>query len=59
MVVVLTTFGVSTLLTEEVVPPDVLAARNSSLLLEPLPDGEPVCEETDEGLERPEQGGMG
>jgi hypothetical protein len=60
MVVALTTFGVSTLLAEVVGvgPLDVLAARNSSLLLEPLPDCGPVCEETDKGLEIPEEGGI-
>jgi len=51
MVVVLTTLGVSTVLTDKGVPPDVLAAKNSSLLLEPLSDCAPVCEERDRGLE--------
>lgn len=51
MVFVLTTLGVSALLTEVGVPPDVLAARNSSLLLETLPDFVPVCEDPDKLLE--------
>lgn len=60
MVVALTTFGVTTLQADVVGvgPLDVLAAINSSLLLEPLPGCGPVCEETDKGLEIPEQGGM-
>jgi len=51
MAVMLTTLEVSALLTAAGLPPDVLATRNSSLLLEPLPDCAPVCEETDKGLE--------
>jgi len=45
MVFVLTALGVSALLTK------VLGVRNSSLLLETLPDFAPLCEETDKGLE--------
>jgi len=51
MVFVFTTLGVFALLTEVGVPPDVLAVRNSSLILETLPDFALVCEETDKGLE--------
>ena len=58
MVVALTTFGGSILLTGVVGTPVVLVARNSSVLVEPLPDCAPVCEETDKGLERPDPGGV-
>ena len=36
--------------------PVVLAANTSSVLVDPLPDWATGCEETDMGLERPEQG---
>lgn len=57
IVATLTTFGGSTLLTGVVGTPVVLVARNSSVLVEPLPDCAPVCDETDKGLEIPELGG--
>ena len=44
------------MLTGVVGAPAVLAAIDSSLPVDPLPDWAPVCEETDKGLERPEQG---
>lgn len=56
IVVALTTFGGSTLQIGVLGTPVVLAARNSSVLVKPLPDYTPVCEETDKGLERPEPG---
>lgn len=49
-------FWGSALLTGVVETPVVLAVINSSLLVDPLSDWAPVCEDTDKGLERPEQG---
>ena len=48
--------GVSILLTGVVGTPVVLAAIKSSVLVDPLPEWGPVCEETDKGLERAELG---
>ena len=46
----------STLLKGVAGTPVVLADINSSVLEDPLPDGTPVCEETDNGLESAEFG---
>ena len=49
-------FGGSILLTGVVGTPVVLATLSSSVLVDPLPDWAPLCEETDKGLERAEFG---
>lgn len=58
IVVSLTTFGSSTLLTGVMGTPVVLDARNSLVLVETLPDCALVGEEADKGLGRPTQGGV-
>lgn len=57
MVMASITYGGSTLLTGAVGTPVALTARNSSVLVEPLPDCAPVCDEIDTGLGWLEEGG--